>query len=59
MITVYITVTTTLHVHRQGESRVLVCSDMAARGLDLPNTSLVVQVVFSAVCWLLNSTGIL
>eukprot|EP01039_Chlorochromonas_danica_P006721 gene6722-7430_t len=28
---------------RQGRSRVLLCSDLAARGLDIPNTSLVIQ----------------
>ena len=30
--------------NRDGESQVLVCSDMAARGLDVPSTSLVIQV---------------
>ena len=31
-------------VIRYGDSKVLVCTDIAARGLDIPTTTLVIQV---------------
>jgi len=40
---------------RSGESAVLICSDMAARGLDVPNTALVVQ-VRAVHCCVLSGT---
>lgn len=40
---------------RSGESAVLICSDMAARGLDVPNTALVVQ-VRAVRCCVLSGT---
>lgn len=33
-----------LYIYRDGSCQVLICSDLAARGLDIPNTSLVIQV---------------
>ena len=38
-------------VIRYGDSQVLLCTDMAARGLDIPNTTLVIQVLmYSYFC---------
>lgn len=40
---------TTVLKNRDGRLQVLLCTDMAARGLDIPSTVLVVQVHFPAV----------
>ncbi len=32
-----------LETFRQGKSRILLCSDIASRGIDIPNTRLVIQ----------------
>ena len=36
-----------LERYRSGQCRILVCTDLAARGIDVPSTSLVIQVCVS------------